>query len=423
MQDNLINLFKSKEKLSEKWVLLILLLFPIAGPVVRHWNGTLFILMAFTALYFLFAKKDRKPLYKEEKVYLWTFFLFFCIFLLSGTVNNWSLIQAKDLGGEFKFLLFIPMYLLIREYADAQKVFYAGVLLSIPVIFSFSVYEYIYVLPDSQRQNLNGAYFHLFIGPIMAALLLMSYFAYKEWFKEKNYYWLFPIYAAMGLFVIIFSQARLAHLTIIGGAIVLLFLLVKKLKFIIAGVGVIILIMISAYQIDSIEKRVQIGITDVSNYFSHSEDVKSNVHLTSWGSRLSVWFSAKHVFNERPLVGIGNKNYPAFIKSYVDKGLVSRVTVKFSTAHNTFVEALISKGLIGLVLLLMIFYYPVYVAWKNRRTSYITFAAISTFATALTLMSLGASMLINKYNGMSFLLFFSAVLFSSMIQKIKQDNS
>ena len=50
----------------------------------------------------------------------------------------------------------------------------------------------------------------------------------------------------MGLFVILFSQARLAHLTIIGGAIVLLFLLAKKLKFILAGIAVFIAIIISA---------------------------------------------------------------------------------------------------------------------------------------------------------------------------------
>lgn len=98
----------------------------------------------------------------------------FCIFIVSGTTYIWSLIQAKDLGGELKFSLFIPMCLLIREYTDAQKLFYASFLLSIPVIFSFLVYEYIYVLLDSPRQNLNGAYFHLFIGLIMATVLIKN---------------------------------------------------------------------------------------------------------------------------------------------------------------------------------------------------------------------------------------------------------
>lgn len=420
MLTDFVNLFKSQDKLSEKWVFLILFLFPIAGPVVKHWNSYLFVLIAFPALYFLFTKKDRKPLYKEEKIYLWVFFLFFCVFLVNTLIHGWTETQTKSLGEEIKYLLFMPIYLLIREYDFAKKALFAGILLSIPVIFLFSVYEYIYVMPTSERLNLNGAYFHLFIGPITALSLLMSYHAYKEWFKDNKYIWVMPLYVAMGLFVIIFSHTSLANLTIIVGSIILLFSFAKNLKKKIIGITLISLIVISGYQIDSVKQRVGRASSEVVSYFKNiNNDQLFQANHSSLGNRFEVWRSIQYTFKERPIIGIGNGNYPNFIKKYIDKGLVGHPVSVMGQAHNSYFEALITKGSLGLMLLLMIFYYPVYIAWKNRNKSYTCFITISTFATAITLMSVGESMLINKNNGVSYLLFFSAVLFSSMIREIQ----
>lgn len=421
MLTSFVNLFKSQEKLSEKWVFLLIFLFPIAGPVVRHWNSLLFVLITFTALYFLFAKKDRKPLYKEEKIYLWVFVLFFATYIVSVLVNgySWEMVRKEGLGTEINYLLFIPIYLLIREYKFSQKAFLAGVLLSIPIIFIFSAYEYFYILPNLTRTNLYGAYFHLFIGPITAFSLLMSYPAYKVLFKKKKYYWAIPIYIAMGLFVITFSQARLGHLTILGGAIILLFLLTKNIKIKLSGITLIFLIAMSAYQIDSVKHRADLAANDINNYFN-SQSSRNKKTDSSLGVRLEVWRSTQYIFRESPFFGIGQGNYLNIIQKYIDKGLVGEKANKMGHAHNTYIEVLISKGSIGLLLLIIIFYYPTYIAWKNRHKSYTSFVAIITFSTAITLMSIGESMLINKNNGVAYLLFFTAVLFSSMIREQKE---
>ena len=139
MYRSFIELFSSQKKLSEKWILLLIFLFPIAGPVIRHWNSSIFVLFTFTALYFLFTKKDRKKLYKEEKFYLWAFFLFFCVFIISTTTNgySWEKIQVEGLGTEINFLLFIPIYLLIRECNFSKEALFAGILLCIPVLYLF----------------------------------------------------------------------------------------------------------------------------------------------------------------------------------------------------------------------------------------------------------------------------------------------
>ena len=420
MLNNFTLFLKPQEKLSTKWVLLILFLFPIAGPVIRHWNSLLFVLIIFTSLYFLFTKKDRKPLYKEEKIYLWTFALFFLIFIISSLTNeySWKMIQKQGLGTEINFLLFIPIYLLIREYEFAKNALLGGILLSIPVIFFFSLYEYIYILNFSKHIALSGSYSQLFIGPIAALSLLMLYPASKTLFKNSKHYFIIPIYVAMGIFIIALSQARIAYITLVIGALFLLFFSTIDLKKKFGGVVLIILIAISGFQIDIVKNRTNTAFNNIVNYFNPIGDV-NKVTSTSTGLRLEVWRSSQYTFKERPLVGIGNGNYPSFIKKYIDKNLVGDYVTQMGHAHNTFIEALITKGSIGLILLLLIFYYPVYISWKNRKESYATFMTISTFSTAITLMSLGEAMLINKNNGVSYLLVFSAVLFSSMIRETK----
>lgn len=258
MFHSFIELFSSQEKLSDKWVLLLIFLFPIAGPVVRHWNSSIFVLFSLTALYFLFTKKDRKILCKEEKIYLWTFFLFFCIFLVSTISNgySWEKIQLEGLGTEIDFLLFIPIYLLIRENNFVEKALFAGILLSIPVIFLFSLYEYFYIWPTSRNYGLIGAYSQLFLGPITALSLLMFFYAYKQWFAHDRWLWFIaPLFIFMGLFTIIFSESRIAYLTILVGSLIIILLQIKSLKgTLVAGV-LVILTASSAYQIDSVKLR------------------------------------------------------------------------------------------------------------------------------------------------------------------------
>jgi len=422
MLQRFTELFRSQEKLSDKWVLFLIFLFPIAGPVVRHWNSSIFVLLSLTSLYFLFAKKDRKPLLKEEKIYLWTFFLFFCVFLVSTISNgySWEKIQAQGLGTEINFLLFIPIYLLIRENSSAKKALFAGILLSIPVIFLFSLYEYLYNSPNFPVIGLTGAYSQLFLGPIAALSLLMSYYAYKQWLSNNNRWLtiLVPVFIFMGLFTILFSLSRIGYITVLFGSFFIILILAKSFKNILLTCTLIILTAIYSQQIDSVKFKTDKALTNFSEYINAENNSKKDLQFSSVGLRLETWRSAQYIYKEHPFIGIGNGNYPNVIKKYINKGLVSPSVVLMGHAHNTFIEALISKGTIGLLMLLIIFYFPVYIAWKNKNKNHLSFVTVSTFASAITLMSIGESMLINKNNGVSYLLVFSAILFSSLLQEI-----
>lgn len=401
----------------DKIIYLMLFLFPVAGPVVRHWNSLFFMLIFLLAIYFLATSKTRHVLLREEKILIIAFSLFFVSFLISANLQGWSKHQTLELGNEIRFLLFVPIYLLIREYTYSLKALLAGLLLYVPVVFFFALYEYWYV-----RVPVEGAYSVLFIGPITALSLLFYPAAYRSWFNGDKYNWIVYIAFLMGIFVIAFSFARTAYLTFCIGSILLALLYVKNHKRAIYYL-IAVLIMISGLLTQpQINGRVMIAIDNVEQYFTQYNDIKSDARKTSLGLRLEMWRASQYAIKEHPVFGIAPSNFPAFIEPYIQKGVVNEGVRIAGTLHNTFVEVIVSKGIFGLTLLLIILYYPLYMGWKHRQKCTECFHYIAIFAVSVTSISMGLSNFVNKNNAVSYLIIFTAILFSHLMRKIYPQN-
>ena len=397
----------------EKITYLLLFLMPIAGPVVRHWNSYIFVLVLLCSIYFLLVKKDKKPLLNEEKVILSVFGLFFLSFIISATLNGWTELQTRELGNELIFLWFIPVYLLIREYKFSLNAFFAGILLSIPVIFLFSLYEYYYV----STPVLIGAYSQLFLGPITALLLLFYAEAYKVFFGKKHIFWVLPIIYALGLFVIVFTFSRSAYLTLIIGVIAYVVLFLGNLRDKLIISALLVIIFTGLMNLEKVNHRVMTAVNNVENYFNE-KNINSSKINTSAGLRLEMWRASQYAIKTHPLFGIGAANHSGFIKKYIDEGKVHAGVGKHGHLHNSFVEVISSKGIVGLIILLMLFYYPVYIAWKNRKRCLKCYKYAVILSVSLTAMSIGESMLINKNNAVTHFVFFSAVLFAYLMRSM-----
>ncbi|MCK4863956.1 MAG: O-antigen ligase family protein [Gammaproteobacteria bacterium] len=403
----------------EKLTYLILFLFPIAGPVVRHWNSFFFLFITFLSFYFLITNKNRKALLKQEKILLSAFGLFFVAFIITANLNGWSELQTVELGNELMFFWFIPIYLLIREHKYALIALFAGILLSVPVVFLFSLYEYYH----PHQPFLEGAYSQLFLGPILAMTVLFYPAAYKVWFRNKGQIWIVYLAFALSLFVITFTYARTAYLTLIVGIILLSLLYLKRIKSAVLFLIISIAVIAGALSHPHVNSRVMVAIDNVSQYFTNYDDVSSEVRKTSLGLRLEMWRASQYAIKEHPLFGIAPSNFPGFIEPYIQSGAVNEGVRIAGTLHNTFVEVIVSKGIFGLILFLIILYYPVYIAWNNRHRCKPCFQYIVIFSVSLTSISMGLSNIVNKNNAVSYLVFFTAVLFSFMMRQLYSENS
>lgn len=132
---------------------------------------------------------------------------------------------------------------------------------------------------------------------------------------------------------------------------------------------------------------------------SEIQSIASNNLNTSIGYRLQGYKVAIDIFIENPIFGIGNPQ-PKIDELYKEKiinyGLHKVLSWNF---HNNFLNTMANQGLVGLLFLLTLIFYPVYFSYMNKNQySY----AISSISTLYFLASLSDTPFTN---GHSFVLY------------------
>lgn len=85
---------------------------------------------------------------------------------------------------------------------------------------------------------------------------------------------------------------------------------------------------------------------------------------SSVGQRLEMWAVAWQLFQQAPFTGTGTGSYMASAQKLVDQGSAPPVTSIYDHPHNEFLDALSSRGLVGLLALLLLYGMP---AWLFAR--------------------------------------------------------
>ncbi|HET7369494.1 MAG TPA: O-antigen ligase family protein [Gammaproteobacteria bacterium] len=109
---------------------------------------------------------------------------------------------------------------------------------------------------------------------------------------------------------------------------------------------------------------------------------------TSVGTRLAMWGTAWDIFTDHWLAGVGTGAYPAAAARRVEQGRASPVTAMYDHSHNQYLNALASRGVIGLIELLLLFGVPAWLFAKRfgapdglvRRSAYAGMITVSGFA-------------------------------------------
>ena len=78
---------------------------------------------------------------------------------------------------------------------------------------------------------------------------------------------------------------------------------------------------------------------------------------TSIGIRLQLWSAAVNIISESPILGSGDAHQELLNKLFL-KGYVTKVVTRFSHYHNQYVDRLVKTGIVGFILLLTVFIYP-----------------------------------------------------------------
>ncbi len=351
---------KGKEKII--WVIIFSIL--IIPPIVFSFEFTSFLYPKEIALSFLlillmpFFLMDRKTFVIPVPLFI---FLIMNIFLLlSGLyakVPEQTLIRSAEL-----FLVFITLFLLTNFIKEARYdtcveygVLLSGMIVAIslivqyynilPVLFpKYSFYKQLYSVFGNQ--NLAGGYIAIVITGLMV-----------RWSKIQ----VREIYKFVSLFIlgygVVLSNSRSSWLSIVIISVIFIFRKYwksewnkERLIYFLGVIGIVLLIIL--FSLPIVHERIRYSFSDM--------DVGFRV-------RLWVYDGSIRMFLSKPFLGVGFGNYYYWSPKFLADALHSsygqmhlRNELLTLHAHNDILELITELGIIGLPLLFLFYFYPLF---------------------------------------------------------------
>lgn len=81
--------------------------------------------------------------------------------------------------------------------------------------------------------------------------------------------------------------------------------------------------------------------------------------------RLQLWSVSGKIFSDHPIFGVGLYNFPVYMHKYLPRG----VDLEFVVPHNTYLEAAVELGAVGLIVFLCVILFSVFSAERQRKAA------------------------------------------------------
>lgn len=174
---------------------------------------------------------------------------------------------------------------------------------------------------------------------------------------------------------VVINQTRGVWLSLIVASIIILLPKLKHINWKYALITVFIFFITVYIARPQIQQRINETQAEMTT-------IKSGDLSSSIGLRLQMWTLAPKLIEKNPILGSGNGHKDIF-NALNAQGYISSELMEFSPAHyhNQYIDRLIKGGVIGLVLLLAIFTYPVVVATSGINQQ-ISIGIVSIYAIA-----------------------------------------
>lgn len=311
--------------------------------------------------------------------FIWWFMAFYlmhmvAMFYSSNKPSGWFDLEVKTSLWLFP-VLFAGASRLIHEKLD--QVFHAFIVGCI--VASLYCLWHVFQTNDSITIDsitytrlsvlLHPAYFAMYISIAMAYMMFqLTGSKHKSTINILFYFFCLLFFAS--IIYLLSSKAGIfsAFLAII---LPLLFQMNKKKRLIYLGV-----IVISSF-------ILLIGVLNNSRFSAmlHAQQEAAETHTTgeSTALRLLIWQATLDIIIEQPLLGVGTGDIKDELTNrYEELNITSAATEKLNV-HNQFLETWLGQGIIGISLLLIIFYSAATTASKQKDMLMVSFLIIMTF--------------------------------------------
>jgi O-antigen ligase len=324
----------------------------------------LLLLLGFVAFVNFKEGSRRLPFSDLEKyllVALALYSLLSIVAFLYWPITKESHMRVED---DLKFLMFIPLYLLVRQMSfDRKKLIVVVALLSTLMggvsLVQYLQFDFIVALYPFTYINRPSAGVNPMRYAVIAVLAVCFIFNFWVTYKNKSNFMRVCLLLAMilGMVACVLTQTRGVLLSLPLLALLYGYYLYRKgdRKYLLAFLVGVFLIFLGASQSSFVQKRIDTTVLNVERYMAGDG-------ISSLGVRLDMYKACMILFKESPVFGHGLGVFREKSKELKDAGsLGDKVHDEVGsrkTPHNEFFQAVIERGLIGLLVTMFLFIVP-----------------------------------------------------------------
>ncbi|MCV2401624.1 O-antigen ligase family protein [Marinomonas sp. C2222] len=272
--------------------------------------------------------------------------MFFAVYLDDGGV--------RGLDRPSRFILVLPVMVLLLCVSNRKEWLWYAVAFGSTLAFFVALYERIVLGVDRANGQINAIMF----GNIAMLLGFLSFSGAVYFYSQRRFVLLAVMLCGgvcgVGASVLSGTRGGWIGLPLIG---LFMFwqcrdLMDRKALFSVCTLVTIFLVSVVAIPETGVQKRVAAAVDDIENYIDGSNAE------TSVGARFDMWKSALYMFQQAPLLGVGQSQTIPIKKQLASEGKISDYSVGFSHAHNEYLDALSKRGIIGLAFLMLLYLLP-----------------------------------------------------------------
>ena len=361
-------MFKLDFEIKNKFYFILLTLFPIFYIV-----GSLFLNTIIALISFVFIVNYSKIKYDKS---LLIFFFFIVIFFIINSIFSESISYSFYKSFAYlRYLLFMLglFYILYNTSSDLKKII-SKIFILISIFLIADIFFEFFNGSDIFGND-HGANYNRISGPFGDELIVgffLFYFGFISWglfiryHKFKNKF-IFYIFTVTIIYTIYITGERNAFYSSLIFLILIIFLeaKIRKISFF-ALVTITVLFYFSnkfnvvgnKYDFSNINQIKSLNKKEDTEDFSKFEKLSNTALNSHW---ILHYRSAFEIFKENPIIGSGFKTF----RTACPKNENSKKYLCASQPHNIYFELLSDTGIIGLLIFMLIFIYPILLFLKN----------------------------------------------------------
>jgi len=319
---------------------------------VTNGGALVLILLVIITGISLLSSTEKLPLEKNEKRLLQVigFYIFVSsvsIFILDSSISEFD--------NTTRFIILLPVFFYARrQNIDASMVLY-GIFLGALACFLIAMYQ-VFLL---EMPRATGVSHPVIFGGISITLGLMCISAVI--FSKSNKFTIFMILGFIfGSIASILSGSRGAWLALLSCFVYFIWSnpIPLSVRHRIIVSLIFVFTILACYQIPDIQLRVDYAIQNIDAYSNQI------IEKNSLGLRLETWKAGFIIFFENPVFGIGegNGNFITALTNLTNRGEIApAIPTSIAHIHNEYLSAAMHRGIFGLLSLMILFLFPLWV--------------------------------------------------------------